>query len=58
VEALLASADKSTWVGRRNHAMLLVAVQTGLRLSELTGLRQKDVVLGAGAHVCWSEVLA
>jgi site-specific recombinase XerD len=51
IEALLASVDKSTWVGRRNHAMLLVAVQTGLRLSELTGLRQKDVVLGAGAHV-------
>ena len=51
VEALLASVDKSTWVGRRNHALLLVAVQTGLRLSELTGLRQKDVVLGAGAHV-------
>jgi len=49
--ALLASVDKSTWVGRRNHALLLVAVQTGLRLSELTGLRQKDVVLGAGAHV-------
>ncbi|MFZ4778548.1 MAG: tyrosine-type recombinase/integrase [Terrimicrobiaceae bacterium] len=51
VDALLASADKTTWVGRRNHAMLLVAVQTGLRLSEITGLRQKDVVLGAGAHV-------
>ena len=51
VEALLASVDKSTWVGRRNHALLLVAAQTGLRLSELTGLRQKDVVLGAGAHV-------
>lgn len=51
VEALLGSVDKSTWVGRRNHAMLLLAVQTGLRLSEITGLRQKDVVLGHGAHV-------
>jgi len=51
VEALLASVDNSTWVGRRNHVMLLVTVQTGLRLSEITGLRQKDVVLGAGAHV-------
>ena len=51
VEALLASVDKSTWVGRRNYAMLLVAVQTGLRLSELTGLRQRDVVLGTGAYV-------
>jgi integrase/recombinase XerD len=51
VQALLASVDKSTWLGRRNHALLLVAVQTGLRLSEITGLQQKDVVLGAGAHV-------
>jgi site-specific recombinase XerD len=51
VEALLASVDQSTWVGRRNHALLLVAVQTGLRLSEITGLRQRDAVLGAGAHV-------
>ncbi len=51
VEAVLASVNKYTWVGRRNHAMLLVAVQTGLRLSELTGLRQRDAVLGAGAYV-------
>jgi site-specific recombinase XerD len=51
VEAILASVDKSTWVGRRNHAMLLLAVQTGLRLSEVTGLRQEDVVLGRGASV-------
>ena len=51
IEALLASVDKSTWLGRRNHALLLVAMQTGLRLSEITGLRQGDVVLGPGAHV-------
>lgn len=51
LNAVLDSVDKSTWVGRRNHAMLLVAVQTGLRLSEFTGLRQKDLVLSAGAHV-------
>ena len=51
VEAILASVDKSTWLGRRNHALLLVAVQTGLRLSEITGLQQKDAVLGEGAHV-------
>jgi integrase/recombinase XerD len=51
VEAVLGSIDKSTWVGRRNHAMLLLAVQTGLRLSEITGLRQKDVMLGHGAYV-------
>jgi len=51
IEAVLASVDKSTWIGRRNHALLLVAMQTGLRLSEITGLRQGDVVLGSGAHV-------
>ena len=51
VVAVLASVDQSTWVGRRNHAMLLVAAQTGLRLSELTGLRQTDAVVSAGAHV-------
>jgi site-specific recombinase XerD len=51
VDALLAVADKSSWIGRRNYAFLLTAVQTGLRLSELTGLRRRDVVLSAGAHV-------
>lgn len=51
VEALLAHVDKSTWIGRRNHALLLLAVQTGLRLSEITSLRQSDVVFGSGAHV-------
>ena len=51
LEAVLGSVDKSTWIGRRDHALLLVAAQTGLRLSEITGLRQKDVVIGVGAHV-------
>jgi integrase/recombinase XerD len=51
VEALLAVADKSSWVGRRNYAFILTAVQTGLRLSELTGLRRRDVFLGLGAHI-------
>jgi site-specific recombinase XerD len=51
VEALLASVDKGTRLGRRNHAILLLAVQTGLRLSEITGLRRRDVTLGPGAHV-------
>jgi integrase/recombinase XerD len=51
VEAILGSVDKSHWVGHRNYAMLLLAVQTGLRLSEITALRQKDVVLDHGAHV-------
>ncbi len=51
VDALLAAPDRGTWSGRRDHALILVAVQTGLRLSELTGLSREDVRLGAGAHV-------
>ncbi len=51
VDALLAAPDQKTWFGRRDHALLLVAVQTGLRLSELTGLQRVDVSLGTGAHV-------
>jgi site-specific recombinase XerD len=51
VDALLAAPDRHTWSGRRDHALMLLAVQTGLRLSELTGLRREDVQLGVGAHV-------
>lgn len=51
IEALLSVPDRETWIGQRDHAFLLVAVQTGLRLSELTGLRQQDVSIGTGAHV-------
>jgi integrase len=51
VDALLAAPDRRTWFGRRDHAFLLVAVQTGLRLSEMTGLKREDVILGVGAHV-------
>jgi site-specific recombinase XerD len=51
IDALVAAPDKTTWRGRRDHALLLVAVQTGLRVSELTGLQRKDVVLAAGAHL-------
>lgn len=51
IAALLAAPDRSTWVGRRDHAILLVALQTGLRASELINLRCGDVVLGAGAHI-------
>ena len=51
IEALLAAPDVSTWSGRRDRTLLLVAVQTGLRVSELVGLRCKDVELGRGAHV-------
>jgi integrase/recombinase XerD len=51
VDALLASPDRSRSTGRRDHALLVVAVQTGLRVSELVGLRRKDIQFGAGAHV-------
>jgi len=51
VDALLAAPDQRTWFGRRDHALLLVAVQTGLRLSELTALTRNDVIVGTGAHV-------
>jgi len=51
IEALLAVPDQRTWMGRRDRTLLLVAAQTGLRVSELIGLRCQDVALSAGAHV-------
>jgi site-specific recombinase XerD len=51
VDALLSSCDQASWTGRRDHALLLLAVQTGLRISELAGLTRADVHLGPGAHV-------
>jgi site-specific recombinase XerD len=51
VDALLAAPNQLTWSGRRDHALMLLAVQTGLRLSELTGLTHDDLHLGTGAHV-------
>lgn len=51
VDALLAAPNPSTWTGRRDHALLVLAVQTGLRISELIGLTHADMQLGAGAHV-------
>jgi integrase/recombinase XerD len=50
IDALLAAPDLNTRTGRRDRALLLVTVQTGLRVSELTGLRRTDVVLSTGAH--------
>ena len=51
VDALLAAPDRATWTGRRDHTLLALAVQTGLRVSELTGLRSVDLHLARGPHV-------
>jgi site-specific recombinase XerD len=50
-DALLAACDRATWIGRRDHAMILTGLRTGLRVSELTHLTCDDVRLGTGAHV-------
>lgn len=56
VDSLLAAPDRSTWIGRRDHALLVLAVQTGLRVSELCGLRCRDLVLDTGPHVrCYGK---
>ena len=51
IDALLAAPGQASWLARRDHALLLVAVQTGLRVSELAGLTTGDVHLGPGPHV-------
>lgn len=51
VDALLAAPDRRTWLGRRDHAWLLVAFQTGLRLSEMTALRRTDVSVNNARHI-------
>lgn len=51
VDALLAAPDRSSWTGRRDHALLILAIQTGLRISELIGLTHADIELGPGAHI-------
>ena len=51
LDALLGAPDRTSWTGRRDHALVLLAAQTGLRASELIGLRRSDIELGHGAHV-------
>jgi integrase/recombinase XerD len=51
MQALLSAPDRASWIGRRDHALLALAVQTGLRVSELTGLTCDDVELRDGANV-------
>lgn len=51
IKALVETPDTATWSGRRDRLLLLIAIQTGLRLSELSKLARKDLALGTGAHV-------
>jgi site-specific recombinase XerD len=51
IDALLEVPDQKTWLGRRDRVLLLFTIQTGLRLSELIGLRQDNIYLERGAHV-------
>jgi len=51
IDALLTAPDRDTWLGRRDHALLLTAIQTGLRLSEIISIRQQDISLAKGAHI-------
>ena len=51
MEALVAAPDRSTWTGRRDHALIILALQTGLRASEIIGLAVRDLVAGTGAHI-------
>jgi len=51
VKALLEAPNRTTWIGRRDHTLLSVAIQTGLRVSELINLRNEQLVLGPGAHI-------
>jgi integrase/recombinase XerD len=51
VDALLAAPDRDTWIGRRDHALLVLMIQTGVRVGELTRLTWGDLQLGTGAHI-------
>ena len=51
VDALIGAPDTDTWTGRRDHALLTMAVQTGLRISEICSLTHADIHLGAGPHI-------
>ncbi|MGH3994302.1 MAG: tyrosine-type recombinase/integrase, partial [Pseudonocardiaceae bacterium] len=51
VDALINAPDRSRWIGRRDHALLTLTIQTGVRVSELASLRCQDVHLGTGPHV-------
>ncbi|QIS22045.1 tyrosine-type recombinase/integrase [Nocardia terpenica] len=54
--ALLAAPDPSTWIGRRDRTLLLLAVHTGLRASELVELRRRDAHLDTDPHLCCDDI--
>ena len=51
IDALLEVPDTETWIGRRDSTLIMLMSQTGIRVSELTGLCYQDVMLGTGAHI-------
>jgi len=51
VDVLLAAPDATNWTGRRDHALLAMTVQTGLRISEICSLTHDDIHLGVGPHI-------
>jgi site-specific recombinase XerD len=51
ITALLAAPNQATWTGRRDHTMIVLAIQTGLRISELAALTISDITLATGANV-------
>jgi integrase/recombinase XerD len=51
LDGLVDAPDRALWTGRRDHAIIVLLAQTGLRASELTGLACGDIHLGTGAHV-------
>ncbi|MCA1679317.1 MAG: tyrosine-type recombinase/integrase, partial [Actinobacteria bacterium] len=51
IKALLAAPDRATWLGRRDHTLLVLMIQTGVRVSELVALRVSGVTLGTGSHI-------
>jgi integrase len=51
VDALLGACEQTTWTGRRDHTMLALTIQTGLRISELAALTRQDITLTTGANV-------
>jgi site-specific recombinase XerD len=51
IDALLGAPDRTTWLGRRDYALLLLAIHSGLRLSEMTSLKRGSIVFGTGAHI-------